>query len=189
MNEYILERISSWHSNRSEVTRVVFDKSFASARPTDCDSWFIDFKKLTTIDGIENLNTSNTVFMESMFEGCSQLTSLDLSTFDTQNVQCMDYMFYGCSNLTTIYASDKFIVQEGTRGVNMFVGCTKLQGDIAFDCTKTNIAYAKLDGGYFKDKNLGDRIWWKFADGTLTIYYGYKKTTGEGGYYGGQWFP
>ena len=206
MNEYILERISSWHSNRSEVTRVVFDKSFASARPTDCANWFERFRKLTTIDGIENLNTSNTVFMESMFEGCSQLTSLDfsafdtqnvkrmesmfegcsqltsldLSTFDTQNVQCMDYMFYGCSNLTTIYASDKFIVQEGTRGVNMFVGCTKLQGDIAFDRTKTNIAYAKLDGGYFKDKNLGDRIWWKFADGTLTIYYGYKKTTGEG---------
>ena len=204
MNEYQIT--GSWQSHSSEVTRVVSDKSFASARPTDCTNWFKRFRKLTTIEGIENLNTSNTVFMTSMFEGCSQLTSLDLSafdtqnvkrmesmffrcsqltsldlsTFDTQNVQCMDNMFSGCSNLTTIYASDKFIVQDGTTGVNMFVGCTKLQGDIAFDRTKTNIAYAKLDGGYFKDKNLGDRIWWKFADGTLTIYYGYKKTLREG---------
>ena len=204
MNEYQIT--GSWQSHSSEVTRVVFDKSFASARPTDCTNWFKRFRKLTTIEGIENLNTSNTVFMTSMFEGCSQLTSLDLSafdtqnvkrmesmffrcsqltsldlsTFDTQNVKCMDNMFSGCSNLTTIYTSDKFIVQEGTTGVNMFVGCTKLQGDIIFETTKTDIAYAKLDGGYFKDKNLGDRIWWKFADGTLTIYYGYKKTLREG---------
>ena len=180
MNEYKLEIIRYWRSHSSEVTRVVFDKSFASARPTNCVEWFRNFTKLTTIDGIENLNTSNTESMRAMFYGCSQLTSLDLSTFDTQNVNLMDYMFYGCSNLTTIYASDKFIVQEGTTGVNMFVGCPKLQGDIIFETTKTDIAYAKLDGGYFKDKNLGDRIWWKFADGTLTIYYGYKKTLREG---------
>ena len=206
MNEYKLEITSYWQSHSSEVTRVVFDKSFASARPTNCVEWFRNFTKLTTIDGIENLNTSNTESMRAMFYGCSQLTSLDLSafdtqnvnvmnymfygcsqltsldlsTFDTQNVNLMDYMFYGCSNLTTIYASDKFIVQEGTTGGNMFVGCPKLQGDIIFETTKTDIAYAKLDGGYFKDKNLGDRIWWKFADGTLTIYYGYKKTLREG---------
>ena len=206
MNEYKLEIIRYWRSHSSEVTRVVFDKSFASARPTNCVEWFRNFTKLTTIDGIENLNTSNTESMRAMFYGCSQLTSLDLSafdtqnvklmnymfygcsqltsldlsTFDTQNVNLMDYMFYGCSNLTTIYASDKFIVQEGTTGGNMFVGCPKLQGDIIFETTKTDIAYAKLDGGYFKDKNLGDRIWWKFADGTLTIYYGYKKTLREG---------
>ena len=180
MNEYKLEITSYWQSHSSEVTRVVFDKSFASARPTNCVEWFRNFTKLTTIDGIENLNTSNTESMRAMFYGCSQLTSLDLSTFDTQNVNLMDYMFYGCSNLTTIYASDKFIVQEGTTGVNMFVGCPKLQGDIIFETTKTDIAYAKLDGGYFKDKNLEGRIWWKFADGTLTIYYGYKKTLREG---------
>lgn len=152
MNEYKLEITSYWQSHSSEVTRVVFDKSFASARPTNCVEWFRNFTKLTTIDGIENLNTSNTESMRAMFYGCSQLTSLDLSAFDTQNVNVMNYMFYGCSNLTTIYASDKFIVQEGTTGVNMFVGCPKLQGDIIFETTKTDIAYAKLDGGYFKDR-------------------------------------
>ena len=180
MNEYKLEITSYWQSHSSEVTRVVFDKSFASARPTNCVEWFRNFTKLTTIDGIENLNTSNTESMRAMFYRCSQLTSLDLSAFDTQNVNVMNYMFYGCSNLTTIYASDKFIVQEGTTGVNMFVGCPKLQGDIIFETTKTDIAYAKLDGGYFKDKNLEGRIWWKFADGMLTIYCGYKKTLREG---------
>ena len=140
---------------------------------------FYGCSQLTSLD-LSAFDTQNVNVMNYMFYGCSQLTSLDLSTFDTQNINLMDYMFYGCSNLTTIYASDKFIVQEGTTGVNMFVGCPKLQGDIIFETTKTDIAYAKLDGGYFKDKNLEGRIWWKFADGTLTIYCGYKKTLREG---------
>ena len=40
-----------------------------------------------------------------MFNCCTSLTSLDLSSFNTQNVKNMFCMFSGCSSLTTINLS------------------------------------------------------------------------------------
>ena len=33
-----------------------------------------------------------------MFFGCSNLTNIDLSSFDTKNIINMSYMFFGCIN-------------------------------------------------------------------------------------------
>ena len=46
--------------------------------------------------------------MGSMFNGCTNLTSLDLSSFNTSNVTDMSYMFSDCSKLATIKVGDKF---------------------------------------------------------------------------------
>ena len=40
--------------------------------------------------------------MKSMFQACTNLTSLDLSSFDTSNVTSIEAMFAGCSNLTSL---------------------------------------------------------------------------------------
>ena len=37
-----------------------------------------------------------------MFYHCSNLTKIDLSSFDTKNVTYMGAMFSGCSNLTNL---------------------------------------------------------------------------------------
>ena len=37
-----------------------------------------------------------------MFEACSSLKDLDLSSFDTSEVIGMDYTFYDCSSLRTL---------------------------------------------------------------------------------------
>jgi surface protein len=42
-----------------------------------------------------------------MFNGCSSLTSLDLSNFDTSNVTTMQYMFQDCTSLQTVYVKDE----------------------------------------------------------------------------------
>ncbi len=91
----------------TNVTKVVFDQSFKNARPTTCNSLFYSnnsegFVSLTTIEGIEYLNTSDVTDMVFMFRGCSNLTSLDLSQFDTKKVESMKGMFYGCSSLTEL---------------------------------------------------------------------------------------
>ena len=44
--------------------------------------------------------------MSNMFEGCSSLTSLNLSNFNTNNVQNMKDIFYGCSSLTSLNLSN-----------------------------------------------------------------------------------
>ena len=40
--------------------------------------------------------------MYSMFDGCSNLISIDLSNFKSDKVNYMDYMFHGCTNLKEI---------------------------------------------------------------------------------------
>ena len=93
-------------SNANTIEKVVFDASFANARPTSCCKWFFGCTDLTTIEGIEYLNTENVTNMSWMFSECSALTTLDLSNFDTKNVTDMSSMFYYCSALTTLDVSN-----------------------------------------------------------------------------------
>ena len=79
------------------VTRVVFDPSFADARPTSTFNWFHIMIKLESITGMQYFNTSEVTNMGSMFSGCIALTSIDLSNFNTANVTNMYSMFLGCS--------------------------------------------------------------------------------------------
>lgn len=111
--------------HKADIVRVVFDVSFASARPTSCNSWFMECEKLEAIDGIENLNTSKVTDMWNMFYNCKSLTSLDLKTFDTHNVLGMSYMFFGCNNLTYLNVSS-FDTSNVGNMMWMFAGCWKL---------------------------------------------------------------
>ena len=135
-----------WISKNSYVKKVVFDASFANTRPTSFFSWFRGCENLTTIEGIEYLNTENVENMSSMFRDCYALESLDLSSFNTAKVTSMSRMFYICKALTTIYASDKFVTNKVTNGNDMFYGCEKLNG---YDGSKTNYKYANYKTGYF----------------------------------------
>ena len=116
----------AWINQSDNIKKVVFDTSFAMARPTSCYWWFAGCKNLTEIEGVENLNTRNVTSMRNMFDACSNLESLDLSNFDTQNVIYMNYMFYGCSKLTSLDLS-KFNNQKVTGMISMFEGCSGLK--------------------------------------------------------------
>ena len=164
-------------SNANTIEKVVFDASFANARPTSCCKWFFGCTDLTTIEGIEYLNTENVTEMSGMFCGCKALTMLDVSKFDTKNVQSMSSMFWGChalttldisnfdtqnvtemsgmfdgcSALTTIYASDKFVTTACKYDYNMFEGCTNLVGAVPYDEYKIGKEMANYTTGYFTD--------------------------------------
>ena len=111
--------------NQNIIKKIVFDASFANARPTSCNEWFYGCTDLTTIEGIEYLNTENVTSMFLMFNGCSSLTTLNLSNFDTQNVTNMSHMFYDCSALTTLDVSN-FDTQNVTDMSGMFSNCSAL---------------------------------------------------------------
>ena len=83
------------------VTQVVFDPSFADARPVSTSSWFFRMSNLESITGMEYLNTSEVTEMSNMFCSCG-LTSIDLSHFNTENVTSMYAMFYWCQGLTSL---------------------------------------------------------------------------------------
>ena len=166
-----------WNAQSANIKKVVFDASFANARPTSCCWWFGNCFYLTEIEGIENLNTQNVTDMRNMFTCCYELTSLDVSNFNTQNVEdmtdmflgCeklslldlsnfytanvmgMSSMFSGCSTLQTIFASDKFVTDKVFGGSDMFSGCTNLKGFIDYisDSGKDGNEYANYKTGYF----------------------------------------
>ena len=211
-NEYELnsgEEKPAWETNKKNISQVVFEASFANARPTSCYAWFQNFIKLKQIEGIENLNTENVTNMKFMFKGCSSLTSLDVTHFNTGNVTSMSGMFDGCSGLISldvtnfntanvtdmskmffccyklkkIYVSDKFVTDDVISSEYMFMRCLSLSGDINWNSVKvSDKTYAKTAGGYFRDKAYDNRPWVKYADGTLTFRCGYKKTLGENEY-------
>ena len=64
--------------------------------------------------------------MSVMFGGCSNLTNIDLSSFNTQNVTNMFFMFGRCSNITNINLSS-FNTQNVINMKDMFMGCPYLK--------------------------------------------------------------
>ncbi|MDD6004025.1 MAG: BspA family leucine-rich repeat surface protein [Bacteroidales bacterium] len=118
---------ANWPADtRNSVAKVVFDASFKDYEPTSCAHWFYNFKNLTEISGIkENLNTANVTTMERMFEGCSSLTTLDVSNFNTANVTDMGSMFYRCGSLTTLDVSNINTANVTDMGL-LFYYCSSL---------------------------------------------------------------
>ena len=172
------EKLPKWFAQRDKIKTVVFDASFANARPTSCYYWFCFCYNLTTIEGIEYLNTEKVTNMKDMFYRCSALTSLDLSNFNTENVTDMKEMFCSCSALTTIFVSDKFVTGQVTSSVDMFSGCDKLIGAIKYDGKNTNNKdYANYETGYFAPEGgFPDYAVFDKGTGTLTFKCGPKPT-------------
>ena len=160
---------------KSNVTKVVFDPSFANAHPTTTYDWFYDMGNLESITGLEYLNTSEVTnmawmfgyckkltsidvslfntskvtTMRSMFSNCRSLTSIDLSNFNTSKVTEMVYMFISCNNLQTIYVGNDWNTAAVTISDYMFSNCTSLVGGkgTTYDSNHVDKAYAHIDGG------------------------------------------
>ena len=111
--------------NVTKVTKVVFDPAFANARPTNCYAWFQGYVNLTSIEGIEYLNTSQVTDMHNMFSECSHLQTTDFSGFDTRKVKDMSYMFHNCGSLKSLDISN-FNTSEVTDMRGMFESCIGL---------------------------------------------------------------
>ena len=191
-----------WYSRNDKIKKVVFDASFANARPTSCYSWFGECLNLTHIEGMENLNTemvttmegmfyqcriltsldvtnfntANVTNMSSMFQSCPISSSLDLTSFNTANVTDMSSMFEHCRNLKSIFVSDKFVTDQITNGDNMFNDCENLRG---YNDSKIDHNYANCSQpGYF-DPGFGYAM---FDNATETLTFSYKGFKPEGEY-------
>ena len=91
---------------------------------------------LTTLD-LSGLNTTNVTSMQSMFQDCRSLTSLDLSGLNTTNVTNMGGMFNDCGSLTSLDLSS-FDTSKVTDMKYMFRDCSSLTSlDLSsFDTSK-----------------------------------------------------
>ena len=104
---------------------------------------FYNFSKLTKIENVNLLDTSNVTDMSHMFQSCIKLTNLDLSSFDTSQVTNMGEMFSGSTRLTILDVSN-FDTSQITDMSYMFENCSSLTIlDVSnFDTSNvTNMSY------------------------------------------------
>ena len=81
-------------------------------------------ESLETITFGDRFNTSNVTGFNGIFEGCSSLTSIDISMFDTSNSTSYWRLFEGCHSLTEIIGN--LPVTRGTTVGEMYMGCSSL---------------------------------------------------------------
>ena len=133
-------------NNPLEVTSVIFEPSFVNVKPKSTAYWFVNFKELTSITGLEYLNTSDVTSIRGMFDYCTQLKSIDLSSFDTSNVTDMSWVFCGCSSLESINLNG-FDTSNVDNMAGMFDGCTSITSlDLShFNTSKVEYFFQMFD--------------------------------------------
>ena len=139
-----------WYDKRTSIKKVVFDSSFAKARPRSCAYWFAGCANLTEIEDGNCLNTSAVTTMFQMFYVCSKLTSLDVSKWVTGNVTNMGSMFGGCRDLTSLGADNVKNWNTGnvTNMYGMFIDCSSLT---SLDVSEWNVRKVKNMNYMFAD--------------------------------------
>ena len=105
------------------VTKIVIDPGVIANQ--NSRGLFSHLRKLKTIQGLENLDTSQVTDMSSMFYNCNDLTNLDVSHLDTSQVTDMSEMFESCERLTNLDVSH-FNTSQVTDMSEMFEGCERL---------------------------------------------------------------
>ena len=126
---------------KDQLTKIKIDQGVIANQ--ESGGLFYSLSRLTTIEGLNNLDTANVTNMHSMFGKCSSLTSLDLSHFDTSKVTNMYSMFRDCNNLTSLDLSN-FNTNNVKDMSRMFDGCKSL---------------TSLDLSNFNTSNVTDMSW------------------------------
>ena len=137
-------------------TMTISCEAMMFARATSCIHLFKGFTSLTTIEFNNNLDTIAATSMQGMFDGCSAVTKLDLSSLRTANVDDFSYMFenFGKSatNLNFLANTIMFDTNSGTNFEGMFTGCKVSKIDIR------NFVYHHAENlkNMFKDSTVAD---------------------------------
>lgn len=117
---------SPYEFQGTDVTEVV---TMVDSSHTNLNNMFDGCTNLVSVN-TEDWDTSNVYYMEKMFQNCTSLTYLDLSSFSTSNISFMDYMFSGCTSLEILDLRNFYLnywnVEEDYVAKGMFKNCTSL---------------------------------------------------------------
>ena len=106
---------------KDQLTKIKIDQGVVANQ--ESGGLFYGLSKLTTIEGLNNLDTANVTNMRSMFGKSSSLTSLDLSHFDTSKVTNMYRMFEDCRSLVALDLSSFDTARVTDLGFAMMFFC------------------------------------------------------------------
>lgn len=143
--EYMFQNCTSMQSYDFE--------NFDTSNVTTMRGMFLGNTKWDSYDDLVYFNTPKLTSMNYMFQNCTALPQLDLSSFVTTSSPSLTSAWNGCNHLTTIYVSTnwKYNPNHGTA----FTNCTRLVGQngTAYNSNNVSGTYARVDVpgtiGYF----------------------------------------
>lgn len=101
----------------------------------NAEHFFKGLSSVSSIEGVENLDTSLSQSYESMFEDCTSLFTLDLSELNAENVTTTASMFKDCSNLSELQLPTTFTTT--LKEIHQtFFGCKSL---VTIDLSKLDL--------------------------------------------------
>lgn len=119
------------------ITKVVIDESMEDARPTTTMGWFRNLRRMTSIEGLDNLNTSEVTNMSYMFLNCTRMPDVHISGWDVDNVTTTKGMFSNCKTITNDSGLFPYLSIKDMS--YMYDGCSNLKW-ISLDCEQiTNL--------------------------------------------------
>ncbi len=137
--------------NFSKLTEIENINLLDTSNVTNMGQMFFRCSSLTELD-VSNFNTSNVTNMYGIFSNCEKLTSLDVSKFNTSKIKNMSYMFQNCGSLTSLDLSN-FDTSKVTNMRSMFESCHGL---------------TSLDLSNFDTSNVTDIIYMFYFCSSLT---------------------
>ena len=115
-----------WGEYAESITSITIDSTFVDFHAWTMANWFSGFTSLTSINGMEYLNTEGTTSLRSLFQRCYLLDSIDVSHFNTESVEDMAAMFNECNSLRSIDCSN-FNTSNVLWTYGMFGNCAQLE--------------------------------------------------------------
>lgn len=105
------ENKAPWSPYEADVTSAEIKEGVA---PEYTKCWFDGCYNMTEVD-LSKLDTSNVTDMCYMFSNCQKLQTLDISSFDTANVTDMNSMFAECTGLNGTFGKDGTAIKIGDK--------------------------------------------------------------------------
>lgn len=134
--------IKNCTDNKEKIKKIIIEEPIAPSKIT-----FYQLSQLKSIENILYLHTENMTNMQSMFDSCTSLETIDISNFDTSGVLNMSGMFGSCSSLTQVNANN-IDTSKVTYMSGMFGLCINLQelNVSNFDLSNVTDASAMFNG-------------------------------------------
>ena len=136
-----------YFNNTRDKNKLVDIKQWGSIVWSSMVVAFQGCNSLTTVTATGSPDLSNVTDMNNMFQGCGNLITLDVSTWDTSSTTNMDAIFFLCQDLTTLDVSNLDVSKVTTMDA-MFGYCSSLTTlDVSgFDTSKVTIMSATFFG-------------------------------------------
>lgn len=89
-------------------------------------NWNKAFQNATSLNQVPIKMEGTPISMQSMFEGCTTISTINADMWDMSNVTDISRMFYGCTNLSKLYARWDTSSVISMTGVFAYTGFTSL---------------------------------------------------------------